>query len=120
MNAAVYQDEIEISPLKGSNLKGKIGVPTSLRVLKDGDSIAPHERMIRIMTIKDGDKRIVWDCRDLDQINEAKDMFDECVQQGLVPYKVGVDGKATSEVMEEFDPSAEEVIFLPIGLVAGG
>ena len=47
-------------------------------------------------------------------------MFDACAAEGLVPYKVGVNGKASSEVMDEFDPYAEEVIFLPVAVVAGG
>lgn len=80
--------------------------------------------VFRIMTAKDGDKRVVWDCRDLDQIADAKTMFDDCIEQGLVPYRVDFNGKVTSEVMDEFDPDAEEVIFLPVskklGLVTGG
>ena len=51
----------------------------------------------------------------IDQIEDAKAMFDECVAKGLVPYRIGLDGKQTSEIMDEFDPDAEEVVFLPIG-----
>jgi hypothetical protein len=47
-------------------------------------------------------------------------MFVNLIKKGLKPFRVGVDGKATSEVMDEFDPHAEEVIFLPQALVAGG
>ena len=115
---------IEVNPLKGSNLKNKIDVPGSLKFLADNEKLKPHHHMFRIMTAKDGDKRVVWDSRDLAQIADAKAMFDELIEEGLVPYRVDFNGKVTSEVMDEFDPDAEEVIFLPVskkmGLVTGG
>lgn len=74
----------------------------------------------RIMTPEDGDRRIVWDRRNEIQLADAKKLFDELVEQGLVPYKVDSKGKATTKVMDQFDPEAEEVIFLPISLVTGG
>ncbi len=97
-----------------------IAVPESLSFLPDRQNPAKGQRCFRIMTPKDGDKRIVWDSRDLGQITDAKAMFDECVEKGLVPYKVGIGGKASSEVMDEFDPDAEEVVFLPVAAVVGG
>lgn len=122
---ATQEREIEIALLrvgnKPANASGKLVVPESLRILDDPKERAPEGHGIfRIMTPKDGDKRVVWDSRSFEQIQEAKAMFDECVAQGLVPYRVGVDGKATSEVMDVFDPHAEEIIFLPVALVAGG
>jgi len=78
------------------------------------------DRVWRILTANDGDKRIVWDSRALQQIRDAKNMFIDLVKKGLVPYNVGIDGKATDQVMKEFDPLAEEVLFLPIAMVAGG
>ena len=35
-------------------------------------------------------------------------------------FRVGVDGQASAEVMDEFDPLAEEVIFMPIAAISGG
>jgi hypothetical protein len=115
---------IEIASLrigsKPGNPSVKLDIPDKLKLLADGAHPYQGQGCFRFMTPKDGDKRIVWDAHDLEQIAEAKRMFDEAIQQGLVPYKVGVDGRATSEVMEEFDPEAEEVIFLPVALVCGG
>jgi hypothetical protein len=111
---------IEVPLVKNSNVRENIAVPKKLRVLKDKEQANKWERCFRFLTPKDGDKRVVWDSRDMDQIEEAKAMFDECVAKGMVPYRVGTDGKATSEVMDEFDPEAEEIIFLPIAQVAGG
>jgi hypothetical protein len=116
----MIQEYLEVPVVKNSNIKEKIGIPGSLKVLGDKEPITKHEGVFRIMTPQDGDKRIVWDKRDLAQINEAKEMFDECVAKGLVPYWVGKNGRATSEVMDEFDPEAQEVIFLPIAQVCGG
>ena len=112
--------EIEVPLIKNSNVKESIAVPDKLRILEDKEKASKWERCFRFLTPKDGDKRVVWDSRDMDQIEEAKAMFDECVAKGLVPYRVGTDGKATAEVMDEFDPEAEEVVFLPIAQVAGG
>jgi hypothetical protein len=74
----------------------------------------------RIMTAKDGDKRVVW-CRNvIAEIAAAKQMFLDLISKGMIPYKVGVDGRSTAEVMKEFDPVAEEVIFMPVQAIAGG
>ncbi len=101
------------------NLKTKITVPPELRVLED-DVAPPGHGMFRILTAKDGDKRVVWNSAILQEISAARKMFMDCVHEGLVPYRVGADGKATSQVMREFDPQAEEVVFLPVRLVRGG
>lgn len=113
--------QIELQVVQNSHIKAVIDIPPSLGIIDqpDGKAKAFHGVM-RIMTPRDGDKRVTWDSRDFTQIREAKEMFDKCVAEGLVPYRVGVGGKATPEVMTEFDPSAEEILFLPIRQVVGG
>ena len=109
------------SGTKPANLSAKLKIPEILGLLESPTDKAPEGfGCFRIMTPKDGDKRVVWDSRDFAQINEAKTMFDDLVVQGLVPYRVGLNGRTSSEVMIEFDPYAEEIIFLPIAMVAGG
>ena len=120
MTTATAERIIEAQTVKGSQASVGISVPDGLRILDDHEQPAKGFGVFRIITPKDGDKRVVWDCHDLSQIREAKEMFDKLIAEGLVPYKVGLDGKATSEVMDEFDPYAEEVIFLPVALVTGG
>ena len=110
---------IEVTPVKNSNIKETVKIPKSLHRLKDNES-AKGRHIFRILTPKEGDVRVVWDATDLGQIQDAKAMFDDCIVKGLVPYRVGVDGKASSEVMDEFDVEAEEVIFLPIAQIKGG
>ena len=111
---------LEVPLVKNSNIMENIIISDKLKVLPDDQKVNKWERCFRFLTPKDGDKRVVWDSRDMEQIEDAKAMFDECVAKGLVPYWVGLDGKATVEVMDEFDPDAEEVIFLPIQQVVGG
>lgn len=111
---------LDISSLKGSKLGFKMDIPESIRLLKDGETLSTGQCVMRIPTPDHGDERVVWDSGDFEQIRDAKEVFDKLVQQGLVPHRVGINGKATSEVMDEFDPHAEEIIFLPIHLVVGG
>lgn len=104
---------------KPGNLKATLDIPDSLDV-PENFKPTPGLGCFRFMTPKDGDKRVVWDSRDFAQISDAKIMFDQAVLQGLVPYRVGVNGRASSDVMAEFDPYAEEIIFLPVSMVAAG
>lgn len=118
--------EIDVALFRVGNkptgsLAGKIAIPDNLQILEKPEEVPlDNFGVFRIMTPKDGDKRVVWDRRDFAQILEAKSMFDACVVQGLVPYRVGLNGKASADVMSEFDPHAEEIIFLPIAMVTGG
>jgi len=74
----------------------------------------------RILSQKDGDKRVVWCRKVIAEIKAAKKMFMDLISKGMTPYKVGVNGAATSVVMDEFDPLAEEVIFMPMKAIRGG
>lgn len=117
----VLDKEIEISVLKNTKLTEKINIPELLEVLENPkDQPEKYHGVFRVITLKDGDKRIVWDKRDFAQIIDAKKMFDELLGKGLKPYKVGINGKPTAEIMNEFDQNAEEIIFLPRNMVAGG
>lgn len=107
-------------PVGNQNLEYRI--PDNLHVVPANEDPDPSPDIgcFRVMTIRDGDKRITWYRRSLEQIREAKKMFMDLLKEGLVPYRVGTDGAKTSEVMDEFDPNAEEVIFLPVRQIAGG
>lgn len=125
MVAEIEQRVIEISSLmagnKPTNLTISIKIPDNLGILENPKDNAPeHHGIFRVMTPKDGDKRIVWDSRDFSQIIDAKNMFNDLISKGFVPYKVGLNGGPSSEIMTEFCVNSEEVIFLPIGFVTGG
>jgi hypothetical protein len=120
MTVAAPARTIDISPLMGSKLTTTIEVPEGIQILEAGEEKPAGHRMFRILHPAKGDERLTWDSQNFADIKGAKKMFVDLVEKGLTPYRVGVDGKATSEVMDEFDPMAEEVIFLSHALVAGG
>lgn len=111
---------IDVSLLMGSKLTAKIEVPDGVQILEDGAEKPANHHMFRILHPLKGDERLCWDSTNFADIKGAKKMFVDLVEKGLTPYRVGTNGKATSEVMDEFDPTAEEVIFLSHQLVAGG
>ena len=112
-------DFIDVPVLDGCVLTVQVPIPKPLRVL-DGVVPPPNHGVFHIQNPKDGDKRVVWDSGSLAEIRAAKTMFDDLKKQGLAPYRVGTGGKTSSQKMEEFDPMAEQVMFLPMQLVAGG
>lgn len=100
-----------------------VEVETTLAVVSD-EGMEKFENnkqfgLFRILDQKHGDKRLVWNRLNMGDISEAHRMFDRFNGEGLQAYRVGGDGKA-GERMTKFDPTAEEVIFLPMKLVVGG
>jgi hypothetical protein len=120
MITVVEPHVLEIALVGGTRLTENVTIPSVLRVLEREETLPKGFGLFRVLTAKDGDKRVTWDSRSFEQITEAKSMFDDLVSKGQVPYKVGLNGKATSEVMTEFDPHAEEIIFLPVPMLTGG
>ena len=107
---------------KASDEAIDVDIPESLGMLDDAHAAPDGCGMFRILTPQDGDKRVVWDSRDLRQINDAKDIFNDLVEEGLRPYRVDPSGRRSPEIMDEFDPSAEEIYFAPdqAPILAGG
>lgn len=120
MTVAIEPRSIDISPLLGSKLTAKVEVPDGIQILEGGVKCPKGHHMFRILHPEKGDERLTWDSMSLSDIKGAKQMFVDLVEKGLTPYRVGVGGKATSQVMDEFDPAAEEVIFLGHPVIAGG
>ena len=102
------------------SLKVDLDLPEELSMLDGDQQPEPGCGCFRILSQEDGDKRIVWRKESLAEINAAKDMFNDLVRQGMVPHRVGSDGRRNNEVMREFDPAAEEVVFLPMSMIRGG
>lgn len=116
----ITKRSIEVTLISGTRLKESIEVPDGLTILEDNQEVPTDHNIFRILSQEKGDERLTWNSRSLMEIRAAKDMFVSLVKKGLKPFKVGINGEATSDVMQEFDPSAEEVIFLPQALVRGG
>lgn len=120
MTESTEQRTIEFTALAGTSVKESITVPDEITILEDGQEPDKDHFVFRILSPEKGDERLTWNSRSLMEIRAAKEMFVELIKKGLKPFRVGLNGAATSNVMDEFDPSAEEVIFLPQALVAGG
>lgn len=100
--------------------KREVVIPDCLGALSDVSVDYKSVGVFRILTAKDGDERVVWRRESIPEINAAKEVFDRLVAEGFTPYRVGASGEKTSQVMVEFDPTAEEIIFAPLRLLVGG
>lgn len=115
---------IEVTGIIGS--KNRTTIPLgNLKTLADRETTPPGFALWRVLTASDGDKRIVWDTTDFAQMRDAKELFDQCIAAGMVPYICDDQGRPTGEVMSEFDPTSGEVVFTdvvfaPSRLAVGG
>jgi hypothetical protein len=117
---------LELPALDRSRLTENVVVGENLRVLGPDEEPPVGFGVLRIMTPRDGDKRVVWNPDSFTEIREASELFKELLKAGMVPYVVDpATGRPTQEVMAEFDPSSgevdfREVVFAPKKLAAGG
>lgn len=90
-------------------------IRTKLRRLDFGEvaPAGPNVRTFRVLTEDAGDERLVWDANSGNEINDAEAEFNQLVARGMTPYCVGTDGRRSAQPMLEFDPAAQEVIFVP-------
>lgn len=120
MSAVLEPRTIDIQALAGTNVTTPVEI---------GDlEILPHTQeetrkgygTFRLLHPKFGDQRVVWNSHLLADIQAAKKLFMDLIQKGLKPYRVGADGKSNGEIMSEFDPTAEEIVFVPIPVMRAG
>ena len=113
---------IGISVIAYSKVQATVDVPDSLKITTDLDT--PNEEghgCFRVLSVDAGDERVIWDRNDPDQIRDAKGLFASLLNQGQVPYAIGYDGKPNmNKQLTDFDPNAEEIVFIPTRLVVGG
>lgn len=115
---------IRVTPavVGGNGLSEEVKVP-NLRRLRLGEARPKGHRLMSVPTEDAGDERFSWDANDFSQISEAKRFFNEMVAKGMVAFYVDPKGHRSGELMVEFDPHAEEMIFAPINVpraIAGG
>ena len=61
----------------------------------------------------EGDKRLVWDAKDLKQLHEARQKFYDLLDNGYYAYAVDPDsGQRTDKKVLEFPAQDEEVLLL--------
>jgi len=112
---------VKFSAFEKSNIK--VEEETTLTCVTDDDISRfennPQYGMFRILNQIDGDKRLVWNRMNMADINEAEKMFNSFIGEGMVAHRIGGDGKPGVKI-ENFDPTAEEIIFIPMKMVTAG
>ena len=81
---------LEIDVIANSRVKKEFDIPEPLGLL-EGDQENNDNCVMRIINQRDGDKRITWNSENFASIRAAKELFDELLQQGFVPYVVSQD-----------------------------
>jgi len=66
---------------------------------------------------KTGDLKVMWDKNNVDEVNAAKEQFNNLIDKGYTAFSVEKDGGKGKKVTE-FDKSMEKIIMVPI--VRGG
>lgn len=62
---------------------------------------------------KEGDTKYMWDKDNAAEVEIAKSTFDSFKKKGYAAFKaIGDDGKK-GELIKEFDPNIERIIFVP-------
>jgi len=60
----------------------------------------------------EGDKRLMWDPSNGEELKEAEATFDDYKKKGYMAYRVNKKGEEGA-VIDSFDPSAERIIMRP-------
>lgn len=72
---------------------------------------------LRIMDLTEGDIKLEWSSDNKDEVNAAREAFDEAKGRGMLFYKIKKSGKRGRQITE-FDPEAERIVGVPV--VRGG
>ena len=76
------------------------------------EAAPPGHVIFEVMSHK-GDTKYLWNKENPDEVSEAKEAFKRFKGRGYMAYKVSDKGDKTGEVLHEFDPTAERIIFSP-------
>jgi len=68
--------------------------------------------LLRIMDVKAGDLRINWDSKSKDEVDAAREQYNQMKKKGYLAYSVKKDGTPGKQI-SEFDPDAELIIMSP-------
>ena len=103
---------MKVSPLAAGKRPTAIEseIPDTLRLLADAERKPDGHGLFRIIHQDFGDKRLVWDCHRIEEVREAKKIFNDLIAQCFVPYYIDQKtGQPTKMPMAEFDAVTEEV-----------
>jgi len=66
-----------------------------------------------------GDLKVIWDPENDDEVEAAKNQFNELVKEkGFAAFEVGLGGKKSNKHVRKFDPDMGKLIMVPA--IAGG
>jgi len=111
---------LDLTPMTGTNLKEHLALPDGIVLLEHDQEPDPESGVFRILNPSSGDDRLTWDKRDFRAMQDARQTYIDLVKKGFKPFRVDATGKQTTEAMQEFDPLAQQVIFVPMRPVMGG
>lgn len=81
-------------------------------MLDTNTELAPEQGMMCVMN-QEGDTKIIWDRRKTEEVENARRTFKHFIDKKYAAYSVrGKDGEK-GDVIREFDPEAERIIFAP-------
>lgn len=82
---------------------------------------APRHAM-RVLTARDGDKKIEWDPNNPDDIEDAQASFDFWTKEKKHrAYAVDeATGKKTGTELKKFDPAVKRILMVPLTAMQGG
>lgn len=82
---------------------------TTLNAEADRAPVGAHELVVLDAT---GDVRHMWDAERPNEVDIARQVFDDGRAKGMVAYRV-TEGGDRGEVMNTFDPTAQKIIMAP-------
>lgn len=62
---------------------------------------------------KTGDSKHFWNCKKMDEVLVAKEVYDRYSKLNYRAFLMAPDGSGTGEQMREFDPCAGSILFIP-------
>lgn len=86
--------------------------------LSDEEVLAAGKCIFKVMD-RTGDTKTMWDPKNDDEVEVAREQFKALKKKGYAVYRVGERGKK-SEVMQTFDPDAGAMILVATPPVQGG
>lgn len=75
------------------------------------DDIVEGQGQLRILD-KTGDLKFIWDHENEDEVEAARDTFEQRQKEGFTGFHVKKDGEKGKQ-MRRFDPKAEKIIMIP-------
>lgn len=88
-----------------------------MTVVSAANEVVPEGKQVLHILDKTGDTKLIWSSDNDDEIENARQTFQNLKKKGFTAYAVNSRGQK-GEVLQEFDRTAEKIIMAP-ALVGG-